>query len=175
MSCPKLFKLRRWTVGDGVIATFFTCARPGRKESKVDRVPDGVVRRWALDVSALGPEPVVVSLLGRKPDGMSEFWFYSFHGGLDLAQDHPGKPSFGAWLASVVPNILLVEHPTIDFQSIATETLHAIEHDVRTLLSQRMTVVIVDSGGETRTGQVCRHLGAKEAFPTVPYLPASSG
>lgn len=172
MGSPKLFKLRRWTVVDGTIATFFTCARPGRKESKVDRVPDGVVRKWALDVSSLGPRPVVVSLLGHKQDGMSEFWFYSFRGGLDLAQDYPGKPSFSAWLAGVVPDILLVEHPTIDYRSIPTETLHAIERDVRTLLSQRMTVVIVDSGGETRTKQVCRHLGAKEAFPT---LPASGG
>lgn len=130
-------------------------------------MPDEVVRKWVLAVIELGPDPAIVSLLGQKPDGTSEYSFYSFFGGFDLAQEHRGRRSFAEWLAKMTPDVAVVEHPTIDFQAIPTPTLDAIEADARALLSQRRTIVIVDSGGETRTGRVCKHIGAKEVFPTI--------
>lgn len=164
MTPPNLYKLRRYTVRHAD-ASFFTCARPGRKKSSVDRVPDEVVRAWVLNVCSLGPKPAIVSLLGQKQDGMSEYSFYSFFGGCDLADDHPGKPSFRDRVSGIVPDIVVLEHPTIDSERVPTSTLDAVEVDVRSLLAQGRTVVIIDSGGETRTGQVCKHL---DAFPTVP-------
>ena len=147
--------------------TFFTCARPGRKYSSVDPVPDDMVRDWLRNVCALGSEPAIVSLLGRKPDGTSEYAFYSFFGGFDRPEEHRGELSFGEWLSKMAPAVSLHEHPTVDFQAIPAPTLDEIAIDVRTLISRGRTVVVVDSGGETRTGRVCKELGAKEAFPTV--------
>lgn len=115
----------------------------------------------------LGPDLALFSLLGRKPNGMSEYAFYSFFGGFDAPREHPGKRSFAQWLEMTAPEIVLVEHPTVDFQPVPTETLKAIEFDVRRLLSRDRSVLIFDSGGETRTGQVCKHMGASEAFPAI--------
>ena len=117
-------------------------------------MPDKVAREWVLRVTALGPHPAIISLLGRKPDGMSEYSFYSFFGGFDEANDFPRTPSFGEWLTAIDPDIVLVEHPTTDFQSIPGDVLDAIKTDVFRLVSEGRTVLIVDSGGETRTGQV---------------------
>lgn len=163
----KLYKLRRWTLRDQAGVRLFTSARPGRKYSKDAPVSDDEVRMWTDGIHMLGPNPTVVSLLGRKPDGMSEYGFYSFYGGLDDGQDHPGRLSFAEWLTSVDPFVELIEHPTIDFEPITPGTLQAIEADVRGSLRSGRTVLVFDSGGETRTGQVCRHLGASEAFPTL--------
>jgi hypothetical protein len=98
---------------------------------------------------------VVVSLLGHKPDGTSEFSFYSFFG---------RGQSFQQWLDREYPEktIKVVEHPTCDFRPVPKETLAAVASDILNLLSEGRTVVLVDSGGMQRTGQVCRHLGAIE-------------
>jgi hypothetical protein len=74
--------------------------------------------------------------------------------------------SFAEWLARVDPGIELVEHPTTDFEPIDIAKLASIEVDVLRRLSEGRTVLIVDSGGETRTRQVCKRLGAREA-PTA--------
>lgn len=117
---------------------------------------------WVLKVCQLGPEPVLISLLGLK-HGMSEYSFYSFYGAEDNPADYPGKLSFHEWLSGLRPEIELVEHPTVDFVPVPAETLDAIASDVTARLSQGKTVLIVDSGGQERTKQVCDHLGAKEA------------
>ncbi len=74
---------------------FFTCARPGKTnkpDSKKASVSDEEVKRW---LSVLpGPKTAIVSLLGRKPDGMSEYAFYSFYGGYDKPEKQPGRKSF---------------------------------------------------------------------------------
>ena len=127
-------------------------------------VSDPIVREWTDDVLALGPRPAIISLLGKKPDGTSEYSFYSFHGGFE---DEAGSLSFAEWLAQVDDNVLLIEHPTVDFSPPTAETLAAIGSDVVTLLAEGRTVLVFDSGGQTRTAHVCKHLGAKEAFPTI--------
>ncbi len=129
---------------------------------------DDLVHRWVLVLP--GPEAVIVSLLGRKPDGMSKFSFYSFYGGLDLPSEHPGHLSFQKWLPRWHKDrsVSVHEHPTCDFQAIRIETLNAVVSDIKELLSAGRTVVLVDSGGQTRTGAVCRHIGAVDHSSQLP-------
>lgn len=142
---------------------FYTCARPGRSKKKSGAVADKIVRKW---VNGL-PEPntAIVSLLGSKPDGMSEFTFYSFRSEFDPMRG--SRLSFQEWLDRFHPerSILVVEHPTIDFASeIPSDKFAAIVADVARLAGEGRTVILVDSGGEQRSGEVCRRMGAKEDF-----------
>ncbi len=126
---------------------------------------DDLVHRWALGLLGLpGPNKAIVSLLGRKPDGTSEFSFYSFYGGFDDPSESSGKLSFQQWLDLRLGegSIVLREHPTCDFRSPSSSTLDAVVSDNYGLMSERRTVVLVDSGGETRTRVVCNHMGATE-------------
>jgi hypothetical protein len=125
-------------------------------------VPDDLVRRWVLGLP--GPNTSIVSLLGRKPDGLSEFSFYSFYGGFDLPSEHPGCLSFQEWLTHwyAERSIVLCEHPTCDFEPIGPETLDAVASDIGRLLSAARTVVLIDSGGQQRTGMVCNQMRAVE-------------
>ena len=107
---------------------------------------------------------------------MSEYSFYTFSGGSDSSTDK--HRSFEAWLRDRHPEqeIELVERPTIDFQAVPKETIVKVLEDIRRLVAQGKTVVLVDSGGETRTGAVCRGIGATEAFSCMPTtFPCASG
>ena len=163
----KPYMLRRWrTTGPPESHYFFTCARPGRtgkEESKHAPVPDDLVHRWVLGLPP-GPKTSIVSLLGCKPNGLSEFSFYSFYGGYDVPAEHAGCLSFREWLDCWHGqlSILLHEHPTCDSETIPTETLDALADDINALLSAGRTVVLVDSGGQTRTGTVCKYMRAVE-------------
>ena len=135
--------LRRWRIGAATNSHhFFTCARPGRTgapASKHAPISDDLVHRWVLGLP--GPQTAIVSLLGRKPDGLSEFSFYSFYGGFDLPSDCPGRLSFQAWLTRWHQDraITVSEHPTCDFKPISPETLDAIASDLSRLLSAGRT------------------------------------
>jgi hypothetical protein len=158
--------LRRWkTSVFGADNQFFTCARPGRTgdpKTKNAKVPDDVVHRWVQGLP--GPRPAIVSLLGRKPDGQSEFWFYSFFGGFDLPEDNPGRISFVGWLARSYADVILREHPTVDLCPIPSEVLSQIGADVGQLIAMGRRVIIVDSGGAVRVRAVRRSLQAVEDF-----------
>jgi hypothetical protein len=162
----KPYMLKRWRLDTTHKPLwFFTCARPGRsgnQASKAASVSDNLVHRWVLGLP--GPSTAIVSLLGRKPDGTSEFSFYSFHGGFDLPSDRPGCLSFQDWLDKWHRSLSIVlrEHPTCDFKPVPPETLKAVSSDIRELASAGRTVVLIDSGGVTRTGMVCRHISAVE-------------
>lgn len=127
-------------------------------------VPDQVVRQWVLGLP--GPaEVVVVSLLGRKPDGSSEFSFYTFHGPLDTEEERRGRPSFEEFVRGAVAcarTIKVVEHPTVDFGPVPEETVVAIGNTLTGELAAARTVILVDSGGEQRTCAVCNRLGFVE-------------
>ena len=149
------WRWKRWKISPSSARTdFYTCARPGRSKGSKGKVPDRLLRDSVLGLPAAG-NVVVVSLLGHKPDGTSEFSFYSFFG---------RRQSFQQWLDREYPEkaIKVVEHPTCDFRPVPNETLAAVASDILKLLSEGRTVVLVDSGGIQRTGQVCRHLGASE-------------
>jgi hypothetical protein len=79
-------------------------------------VPDNLVRGWVLGLP--GPNTAIISLLGRKPDGTSEFSFYSFRGGFDLPSEQTSRLSFQQWLDRHFEEnaIILHEHPTCDFR-----------------------------------------------------------
>lgn len=154
------FKLRRWKQASSTDRlAFYTCARPGRSRGPNGQVADGIVHKW---LQGLPDEEkvAVVSLLGRKPDGTSEFAFYSFSGAWDTPEERRGRPSFAEWVARSRQSrpIKVVEHPTEDFKPIPPETLAAIANDVLTFLEDGWTVILVDSGGETRNRRVCSHL-----------------
>jgi hypothetical protein len=146
-------------------AQLFTCARPGRSKGADRPVDDALVHRWVEGLPG-GANVAVVSLLGRKQGskGVSEFSFYSFYGVLDSPQERGKRPSFQEWLDRWHRDraIRVVEHPTYDFVSQTEEELSAIESDVLRLLSEGRTVVLMDSGGETRTRRVCNYMGLTE-------------
>ena len=167
----KPYRLKRWRVDTPTgSAHFFTCARPRRtslEESKTKPVPYETVHRWVLWLGKLGSKMAIVSLLGQKPDGLSEFWFYSFSGGFDTPSERGDRPTFQEWLDHHHRNlnILVREHPTYDLAGAKTfppGTLDTVKADIEELILTGHTVIVVDSGGETRTGMVCKHIGAKE-------------
>jgi hypothetical protein len=94
-----------------------------------------VVRKWADGLPNSGGV-VIVSLLGRKPDGVSEFSFYSFYGGFETQADRPGALHFGEWLDRTYPDkrFQLFEHPTIDFKQGASGNTGSIARNDRTIL-----------------------------------------
>ena len=146
---------RRWKIPPSSARTdFYTCARPGRSKGSKGKVSDRLLRDWVLGLPKKG-NVVVVSLLGHKPDGTSEFSFYSFFG---------RGGSFQQWLDREYPKkaVKVLEHPTCDLQPVPNETLAAVASDILRLLSEGRTVVLMDSGGVQRTGQVCKYLGAIE-------------
>ena len=123
---------------------------------------DQIVSAWVEGLP--GPDTAIVSLLGRKQGskGSSEFSYYSFSGGVDTSPERGSKPTFAEWLDThhTERRILVREHPTYDYRPIPQERLAAIEAEVRHPTSIGRTVVVVDSGGESRTGKVCRHMKA---------------
>jgi hypothetical protein len=157
------YKKRRWRrATESRPLQFFTCARPGRSGDKTKAVPDATVHAWAKHLP--GPHTSIISLLGRKPppNSTSEFTFYTFYGRADTFEEQRGKRSWQEWLAQYHPGVTLIEHPTTDFQPIPNTVLAAIADDVDRLLAEDRTIILVDSGGETRTGAVCRSLNLIE-------------
>ena len=149
------WRLRRWKPpSSSASAGFYTCARPGRSKGSAGKVPDKLLHDWVQGLPAAS-DVVVVSLLGQKPSGTSEFSFYSFY--------DKGR-SFQQWLDQNYgeKTVQVVEHPTHDFRRVPTDTLAAVASDIAKLLSEGRTVVLMDSGGQERTGQVCKHMGAIE-------------
>jgi hypothetical protein len=154
------YRLRYWRVPTGKLAT---CARPGRSKYKdASRVPDNITHQWVQNLP--GPNTVVMSLLGRKPNGTSEYSFYPFYGGFDTANERRGRPSFQEWLKEnhADLSIEVQEHPTEDYRPIPKEVLAKIAPEISQLLALGRTVVLVDSGGQTRTSAVCRYMHLSE-------------
>ena len=119
-----------------------------------------MVHRWVLGLP--GPKTAIVSLLGYKPDGLSEFSFYSFSSCLDNSTKE--SLSFQEWLNKYHKNLTVVvrEHPTCDFSQIDLDKRDVVAADIKELLLEGRTVVVVDSGGQTRTNQICKHIHAIE-------------
>lgn len=143
------YMMKRWRRKSAPDAIpVYTRARPGRQLGSRSPVSDSEVLRW-LDEMPKHKPLSIISLLGRKPDGMDEHSFYSF-------RDAAG---FGRWLdAKSKGAIHLFRHPTTDFKPVTPETIDAIKTDLDRELSLGRAVVIVDSGGVQRTGQICRSL-----------------
>ena len=167
-------RLRRWRIDGTPSPVFFhTCARPGRSgydyKKKDNSVPDVMVSEWVCGLP--GPDTAIVSLLGRKPKSgylseMSEFTFYSFCGGWATPLARGAKPTFQQWLMDrhEEKGILVREYPTYDHSPIPARELEAIVDGVRELIADGRSVVIMDSGGEGRVGQVSEVMQATEVL-----------
>ena len=147
------YNLRKWTVSSGAL---FTCGRPGRGtfSGSKKQIPEAVIDLW-VDGLPNVPQLSVISLLGHKhPSGLSEFSYYPFRS----CMEDGAKPTFQDWLISRYgPRFIVEEFPTEDRLPMAScEYVEAIRHRVRALLDSGAVVIIVDSAGVQRTGEVCR-------------------
>jgi hypothetical protein len=152
--------LREWRVSRGRL---FTCGRPGRATFGTERrqIDNSTVDEW---VSGLpGAETIyIVSLLGHKPRGYSEFEYYPFRSSKESGE----KPTFQEWLHEHYGRRFVVhEFPTIDRTGIAPEVLTAAKRCVIELLGRDHTVLVVDSAGAERTARVCEAVAAKRITP----------
>lgn len=155
--------LKCWKLDTSTGTThFYTCGRPGREMGNDGQVPDELVHRWVLGLP--GPDTAVVSLLGRKPGGLSEFSYYSFCGGLDTPEERKGRSSFQDWLNEQHKNlhISFYEYPTIDRRGVPLEVRCAVSDEIRRLIMKGHTAVVVDSAGSERTGRIREHIGGIE-------------
>jgi hypothetical protein len=150
------YNLREWSVTSGRL---FTCGRPGRGtfSGSTKRIPEYVIDLW-VDGLPKVPQASIISLLGHKhPSGLSEFSYYPFRS----CMEDCAKPTFQDWLFSRYgPRFSVEEFPTQDRLPMASrEYVEAIRNRVRTLLGSDAVVIIVDSAGVQRTGEVCGTIG----------------
>jgi len=137
----------------------FTAGRPGRGTPGYGRVrrpvDDAIIDTWVAGLPAADVLHIV-SLLGWKTDGFSEYAYYPFRSCLEAGS----KPSFQHWLDQQYgPRFLVHEFPTIDAQGIEGDLMERIKTCVRRLHHEGHTVLIVDSAGAERTARVCEYLG----------------
>jgi hypothetical protein len=147
--------LREWrTDAPGRV---FTCGRPGRATFGTEKRSIGgdTIDQW---VSGLPEADVlhVVSLLGRKPDGYSEFAYYPFRSEHEAGT----KPTFQEWLSDRYgPRFEVHEFPTVDLQGIGADVLTRATSVIRDLVGRGEAVLVVDSAGAERTARVCEACG----------------
>lgn len=160
----KPYRWRRWRLKDSNDLVFFTCARPGRisdPNSRFANVPDEVVKAWAQWIADLAPV-TVVSMLGVKDGGKSEFSFYTFWGGTDDPSIVGKKRSFADVLTAVDPQIELLERPTTDGRTLQPEQFDDICGLIQAAVAPDHPVVLVDSGGQERTGAVAEAIAVED-------------
>jgi hypothetical protein len=153
--------LRKWRPGAQAecCGRLFTGGRPGRGTPGYGRtrkaVDEAIIDRW---VAGLPQADVlhIVSLLGHKTDGFSEFAYYPFRS----CRDPAGKPTFQEWLERRYGKRFSVhEFPTVDARGIEAGVLDDVKTCVRRLLAAGHAVMILDSAGAERTARVCEDLG----------------
>jgi hypothetical protein len=124
----------------------------GRSQEKIE---DFVVDAWIAGLPSSPEETIIVSLLGRKPQGLSEFSYYSFRGGFDRPEDRPGSRTWQEWLSGRYGSKYhLLEFPTVDTKLIADDTKSLIASAILKAMQSGKTVILVDSGGIGRTGNM---------------------
>lgn len=148
--------LREWIVPSGRL---FTCGRPGRGtfSGSTRRIPLDVIKKWVSGLPQF-PHVTIISLLGHKhPSGLSEFSYYPFRSCMETG----ANPTFQEWLNSQYgPRFIVEEFPTEDRLPMAScEYVETIRNRVRSLLESGAAVVVIDSAGVQRTGEVCRTIG----------------
>lgn len=141
--------------------------------AKKTKVSDECVLAWVAGLPISAEEIIIVSLLGRKPDGLSglsEFSYYSFRGGFDQPQDRPDCPTFQEWLDSHHRSrrYRVCEYPTIDTEIPTDETKCRAVTTILSFMETRKTVVVVDSGGVGRTGNIVSAVAAQLQVKLLP-------
>ena len=166
-------RLTRWAPKTGQITgQLFTCGRPGRSMGpKKTKISDECVLAWVAGLPTSAEELVVVSLLGRKKeDGLSEFSYYSFRGGFDQPQNRPDCPTFQEWLDSHHKSrrYRVCEYPTIDTLPLSDETKCRAVTTILSFMETGKTVVVVDSGGFSRTGSIVKEVASQLQVELLP-------
>lgn len=97
MSKTEPMNLKKWQLPETVRfgGRLFTCGRPGRAVYKRQRVRigDETIDLWAKGLPS-AQVLYIVSLLGCKRDGFSEFGYYPFRS----SEESGPKPTFQEWL-----------------------------------------------------------------------------
>jgi hypothetical protein len=97
----------------------------------------------------------IVSLLGKKRNGCSEFIYYPFQS----SKESGTKPTFQAWLnARYEQRYVVYEFPTTDRMGLHPEVLAGTKRLLIKLLANGQTVIVVDSAGAERTARVCENI-----------------
>lgn len=164
MTTKEPINLSEWTgtTKVGPRGRLYTCGRPGRAVFGKTRSPvdNDTIDLWVQglpDANVLH----VVSLLGKKKDGFSEFDYYPFRSSKEMGN----KPMFQQWLNDHYgPRFVVHEYPTIDAQGIPPKLLEEISHRVLNLIRNGNTVVVIDSMGAERTARVCGAIGYKRVI-----------
>lgn len=107
----------------------FTCSKPGRSMGpSTTEISDECVREWIAGLPTSMEEIIIISLLGRKPTGLSEFSYYSSRGGFD----QPGCPTFQEWLdLHYMPSRYhFCEYPATDTLVIPNEIKYRIVTEI---------------------------------------------
>lgn len=159
MTLSEPANLREWSpVGaTGQRGRLFTCGRPGRATFGRRRcaVDETTIDLWVNGLPAANPLHIV-SLLGSKKDGFSEFEYYPFRSSVENGT----KPTFQQWLEQRYSrNFPVSEYPTVDAQGIPSEILAKAKSLVLELFAQDATIVVIDSVGAERTARVCEAAG----------------
>jgi hypothetical protein len=127
-------------------------------------VDNDTINRWVRGL----PEPAVVhlvSLLGQKSDGYSEFGYYPFRS----AKECGTKPTFQEWLEEHYPRRFIVhEFPTVDAKGIKPTVSRQAQDCLLELLEGGNTVVLVDSMGKERTARICEKIAYKKRVSSGP-------
>jgi len=98
----------------------------------------------------------IVSLLGRKKDGFSEFAYYPFRSSKEAGT----KPTLQEWLDQHYPrHFVVAEFPTIDAQGVPSDVLAKVSSHVLDLFAGGATIVVMDSAGAERSARVCEAAG----------------
>ena len=146
--------LREWSTNGGHL---FTCGRPGRATFGREQRPidEDTIDRWAGGLPSVDVLHIV-SLLGEKRSGLSEFSYYPFR-----SSKKPGaEPTFQEWLDQRYgPRFVVHEFPTVDMRGIPPDVLAAAAQEVRHLVDEGNLVVVIDSAGAERTARVCEACG----------------
>ena len=168
MSSSEPANLSEWRGKGGRL---FTCGRPGRATFGRQRqqIDEDTINLWVIGLPR-AKVLHIVSLLGQKTDGFSEFAYYPFRSSREFGT----KPTFQEWLDQRYSHRFVVhEFPKTDARGIQPDLLDAVKHRVLSLIASGETVVVVDSAGAERTARVCEAVGFKrgptKACPSHPH------
>ena len=152
MTSKEPMNLREWRTATAASqrGRLFTCGRPGRATYGRDykgRIDDKTIDQWIRGQ----PEAEVlyiISLLGEKTNGFSEFGYYPFRS----AKGAGTNRRFRSGSMSATARFIVHEFPTVDAApgGIQASVLEAVTHDVLELIEKNCTVVLVDSAGAQR-------------------------
>ena len=143
----------------------FTCGRPGRftfgREKRI--INNETIDQWTHGLPQVECL-YIVSLLGRKKNGYSEFSYYPFRSSKEVG----AKPTFQDWLTERYgPRFIVHEFPTVDAMGVPYEIMKDLMHHIHDLIENGNTVLIMDSAGAERTARVCEAMGYKRMSRAV--------